>query len=136
MPMIPSPLAAIAYCAVKVVGYAAFARGLNKTMGANVEPNRFGVAKTFLGLVGGLAYLFAIVPAVGIRENSELSLFIGAIPVRLVVWCIVLALFYGFRARSALMLSAAVAGTAWSYVLDGLMWGIYRVIPGMVMPFC
>jgi hypothetical protein len=27
-------------------------------------------------------------------------------------------------------------GVAWSYMLDGAMWLIYRVLPGMVMPFC
>jgi hypothetical protein len=34
------------------------------------------------------------------------------------------------------MLLAVLAGTAGSYVLDGVMALIYRVLPGMVMPFC
>src|SRR5262245_41119862 len=100
MPMIPSPTAALVYAAIKLGGYAAFARGLNRVSGDAVSPIRFAAAKTALGLVGGIAYVFALAPAVGISEQSDAALFLGAAPVRIAVWL------------------------------------IYRVVPGMVMPFC
>jgi hypothetical protein len=38
--------------------------------------------------------------------------------------------------HSSDLLIAVVVGTVWSYALDGVMALIYRVLPGMVMPFC
>ena len=38
--------------------------------------------------------------------------------------------------RLILIAAAVASGTAWSYALDGVMWAIYKVVPGMVMPFC
>lgn len=134
--MIPGPLAAITYVTVKVVGYAAFARQLNKVTGKNVSPYRFGIAKTMLGLVGGLTYVFALIPAFGLRESGDLVLFLGVLPMRLFVWSVALGIFYGFRENTVRVCMGVVAGAAWSYVLDGVMWVIYQLVPGMVMPFC
>lgn len=136
MPMMPSPLAAAVYAAVKLGGYAVFAHGLNKVSGQAVSPLKFAVAKTALGLVGGVAYVFALAPAMGISEGSDATLFLAAAPVRLLVWGGVLSIFYGFRSNPRLFAVATVLGVGWSYALDGVMWLIYRILPGMVMPFC
>lgn len=136
MPMMPSPLAGLAYATVKIAGYAAFAHGLNKAVGREVSPLKFGLAKTGLGLVGGIAYLFILSMVVGSAHVSDAALFSGAMPVRMLVWLGALALFYGFRQRTALMSGVVIVGVAWSYALDCVMWVIYKILPGMVMPFC
>ena len=134
--MMPSPLAALAYGAVKIIGYAYFAKGLNLAAGRSISPYRFGVAKTAIGLAGGIAYVFVLLPAFGLSEGSDLQIFLGAIPVRLVAWSVALAIFYGFKEKPLFIAGAIAAGTAWSYALDGVMWIIYKLMPGMVMPFC
>ena len=136
MPMMPSPLAALAYGAVKIVGYAYFAKALNSAAHRSVSPYRFGVTKTALGLAGGLLYIFVLLPAFGLRDGSDLQIFLGAIPVRLAAWSVALAIFYSFKHKPVLIAAAVASGTAWSYALDGVMWAIYKVVPGMVMPFC
>jgi hypothetical protein len=136
MPMIPSVLAAAAYAGVKVGGYATFAHVLNRRLDRMVSPLKFAGAKTALGLVGGITYVFALAPTAGISESSDTAMFIGAAPVRLAAWGAVIALFYGFRSNPWLMSAVMFAGVCWSYALDGIMWLIYRVLPGMVMPFC
>jgi len=135
--MIPSLLAGAAYLSVKVGGYAAFGWCLNKVSGqAAVSPIKFGAAKTALGLAGGIAYVFGLVPATGLSEKSDLLLFLGAAPIRLLVWSALIGLFYGFRSNPTLMRAAVLLGVGCSYALDGVMWVIYKVLPGMVMPLC
>ena len=134
MPMMPSPVAALTYGAVKVAGYALFAKVLNRYAQKPVAPLKFGLVKTAVGLAGGLAYLFLVY---SMREDTpDAIVFIGALPVRLIVWAIVIRWFYGDGLERRTMVLAILAGTAWSYVLDGLMALIYRIVPGMVMPFC
>ena len=136
MPMMPSPLAALAYGAVKVIGYAYFARYLNQRHGESVSPYKFGIVKTAIGLAGGIAYVSVIAPAIWAQQDSHWAFFLGAAPIRFVAWCTALAIFYQFRARKAVVAGMAALGTIWSYVLDGIMWLIYQILPGMVMPFC
>jgi hypothetical protein len=136
MPMMPSPVAGLTYAAVKVAGYALFGKALNRYAQTPARPLRFGLAKTAMGLVGGLVYLFLIVPSTALEHSSDATLFLGAIPIRLVVWSIAIGLFYGYRGQWRRMVLAVVAGTAWSYALDGVMALIYRILPGMLMPFC
>lgn len=135
MPMIPSPTAALTYGAVKVAGYALFAKLLNRYAQKPVSPLKFGLVKTAVGLVGGLAYLFVVY---SVRADTpDAIVFIGALPVRLIVWAIVIRWFYGDGLHRRTMILATLAGTAWSYLLDGLMAIIYRAFPdAMVMPFC
>lgn len=134
--MMPGPTAALIYAAVKLGGYASFAYGLNKIAGRTVSPIKFSATKTALGLVGGITYVFAVAPALGISERSDAELFVGAAPLRMAVWLLVLGIFYGFREQPKLTGAAVLVGVAWSYILDGAMWLIYKVLPGMVMPFC
>jgi len=136
MPMVPSPLAGGVYAAVKVAGYAAFAIGLNRVAKKTVSPIKFGLAKTAVGLAGGIGYLFFIESMFKDSVNSDLALWLWAMPVRLLAWAVVIAFFYGFRERPWLMSAAVIAGTAWSYGLDWLMSFFYRLLPGMEAPFC
>lgn len=134
MPMVPSPVAGLTYGAVKVAGYALFAKVLNRYAQKPVPPLKFGLVKTVVGLAGGLAYLFLVF---SLREDPPgVIVFIGAFPVRLLAWAIVIHWFYrdGLERRTKVL--ATLVGTAWSYLLDGLMALIYEVLPGMVMPFC
>jgi len=133
--MMPGPLAVGVYTAVKLAGYAAFAAGLNRVAQRNVRIFRFGLAKTLLGLAGGVLYL-VIVETADLNLDTDWQLWVGAIPVRLLVWTSVIAWFYGFRERAALFIAAVFAGVAWSYALDGLMSFFYQWLPGMDMPIC
>jgi glucose uptake protein GlcU len=135
MPMLPSPVAALTYGAVKVAGYALFARALNRHAQKPAPPLKFGLVKTAIGLVGGVIYV-VLFNYFARDDVSDAAMFIGALPVRLIVWAIVINMFYGDGLQRRTMVIAILAGTAWSYVLDGVMMLIYRVIPGMVMPFC
>jgi hypothetical protein len=137
MPMVPSLLAAGVYTSVKLVGYAAFAHGLNRFSGRSVSPYKLAALKTALGLVAGLAYLYIVLSIVGeAREPSDIAVFAGAAPVRYLVWTIVLAIFYGFRDNPRFTLGVAILGVLWSYLLDGLMSLFYWLLPGMEMPLC
>jgi hypothetical protein len=135
MPMMPTPRAALIYTAVKMVGYAVFALGFNKVVGKTVSPYKFGVAKTALGLLGGIAYIglaLAVLPA----ELSGTALYLFAIPVRLLVWGVALGIFYGFRTEPKILYVAMVLGVAWSYLLDGALRLLDKILPGMSMPWC
>jgi hypothetical protein len=133
--MIPGPLAAITYGTIKVAGYAGFGHWLNGQLDRKVRIWKFGLAKTAIGLAGGLAYFFVLMAAFDDRELSETWAFVGAVPVRAIAWTVALNLFYGLRDKPALMLVVVIAGVAWSYVLDGAMALLYH-LPGMAMPFC
>jgi hypothetical protein len=135
MPMMPGPLAALSYCAVKVVGYAFYGKSLNAKLGLAVPPYRFGFGKTAIGLVGGLIYVFLIAPRFG-RDTSDWILFLGAAPIRIAAWAIALAFFYKLHKKPLIFAMAIFAGLIWTYFLDGVMWAIYQIVPGMAMPIC
>jgi hypothetical protein len=58
MPMTRSPLAAVALASVKLAGYAGYARALNRSS------DEVGAAKTGLGFLGGITYLFCVFPII------------------------------------------------------------------------
>jgi hypothetical protein len=133
--MIPGPLAAVTYATIKVVGYAGFACVLNRVLDRNVGIWKFGFAKTGIGLACGLAYFFAMMAIADSSSLSEAQMYAGVLPIRLAIWALVLALFYGYRERRGLVMAALFAGVLWSYVLDGAMAVFYHV-PGMAMAIC
>ncbi|MCB1607184.1 MAG: hypothetical protein KDI71_09445 [Xanthomonadales bacterium] len=128
---VPSPLAAVAYGAVKIAGYAYAAHWFNRYGRPQASLFGFGLAKTLIGLVGGVLYVFLVAD---LLSASDLVIYLAAAPVRLAAWIIVIQLFYQVKASTHLLW--ALAGTAWSYALDLLMAGIYQLVPGMVMPWC
>jgi hypothetical protein len=135
MPMMPGPLAVITYTAVKVAGYAGYAYWLNRQVGKHVGVWKFGIAKTAIGLVGGLLYVLVMMTMFDDTQLSDAQTYIGALPFRLAAWVVALALFYGFRERAGFMKFALAAGVVWSYILDGVM-AIFYHLPGMAMAVC
>jgi hypothetical protein len=133
--MIPGPLAAVTYATIKVAGYAGFAYVLNRVLDRNVGIWKFGFAKTGIGLAFGLAYFFAMMAIADSSSLSEAQMYAGILPIRLAIWALVLALFYGYRERRGLVMAALFAGVLWSYLLDGAMAVFYHV-PGMAMAIC
>ena len=136
MPMIPSVFAVAVYATIKVAGYAAFGRGVQRVVAQPIAPLRFGIAKAFIGLAGGAFYLFLLVPLLHVPPQDTILLYAGAIPVRLAAWSLAIGIFFGYRRQAALKVGAVCLGVAWSYALDTIMAGLYRVLPGMQMPFC
>ena len=67
---------------MKVAGYAGFARALNRQTGQNVTPMKFGAAKTGLGLLGGVVYLFWLLPMFGAEDMSDAAMFLEVMPAR------------------------------------------------------
>ena len=135
MPMMPSPAAGLTYAAVKIAGYALFAKVLNRYAEQPAPPLKFGLVKTVLGLAGGIAYFFLSMYLAG-EDTSDVLMYIGTLPVRLLVWATVIQMFYRDGLQRRTMVLATLAGTAWSYVLDGLMLLLFGILPGMEMPFC
>jgi hypothetical protein len=135
MPMMPSPAAGLTYAAVKIAGYALFAKVLNRYAEQPAPPLKFGLVKTALGLAGGIAYFFLSMYLAG-EDTSDVLMYIGTLPVRLLVWATVIQMFYRDGLQRRTMVLATLAGTAWSYVLDGLMLLLFGILPGMEMPFC
>src|SRR5262245_39853938 len=134
MPMLPSPAAAAVYGAIKVAGYGVYAAALARYAKSRVHPAVFGVAKTLLGLAAGIAFFFLL--AAHLPRANDLFVWLLAIPIRLAVWVLALHLFFRFSQGWRALLIAAVFGTVLSYGLDGVMWLLYRVLPGMQMPWC
>jgi hypothetical protein len=62
--------------------------------------------------------------------------FAAAAPVRALAWLIALSIFFEWKGRRVALAIAVLAGVIWSYILDGVMVGVYQIIPGMAMPFC
>lgn len=135
MPMLPGPLAVITYTAVKLAGYAGYACWLNRQLGKSVPVWKFGMAKTAIGLAGGLLYVLIMMTMFEDARLSDTQAYIGALPFRLLAWIVALALFYGFRERAVFMAAALIAGVVWSYILDAMMAIVYHV-PGMAMAVC
>jgi hypothetical protein len=130
MPTMLSPVAGLTYAAIKVVGYSLFAKGLNRYADKPAPVVKFGLVKSALGLVAGIAYFFLFM------RDDALGVYIGMFPVRLLIWATALQLFYRDTLQRRTQVLAVLVGTAWSYALDGVMVILYRVVPGMEMFFC
>lgn len=130
---VPSPLAALVYIGVKVAGYSAAAVFLNRRLREDARPLRFGIAKTLIGFASGCIGLLIFGMVYG-DQGSDATLFVFAAPFRLLAWAVALRWFYRLERRT--FLQAVLAGALWSYALDLLMAGLYRVLPGMVIPWC
>jgi len=135
MPMIPSFLAAASYGAIKVCGYAGFARALNVQLDRKVNIWGFGFAKTAIGFAVGVAYFLLVLTGKG-EHWSEAQVYAGVLPFRLLAWAVALTIFYRLRQQPrALAFMLLVAGVVWSYLLDGLM-ALVNKLPGMTTAFC
>ncbi len=128
MPMLtlPTPLAALAYTAVKVVGYAEFARVFNKIVRLEVSPYKFGAVKTAFGLMGSVVY-FIIVLLLSVLLSvfetngpATFTLFLGAIPLRFLVWAFVLDRYYSSRMTPRLLGSPHTSVADLGVILAGI----------------
>ena len=134
MPMLPSPAAAAVYGTVKVIGYSLYATGLSNHFDRIVHPVTFGVIKTLLGLAAGVTLFFSLMAFLPHATDAQ-SLLIAA-PFRLMVWLGALHFLFKFGRNWQALLAASLLGTALAYAMDGVMWLLYGVLPGMQMPWC
>lgn len=135
MPMMPGPLAVVTYVTIKVAGYAGFGHVLNRMLDRSVRVWKFGVVRTSTGLGAGLTYFLLMMSIAGDRQLSDAQAYAGVFPFRVAAWGVVLALFYGFRDRKAVVILALITGVLWSYLLDGAM-ALFYHLPGMAMAIC
>jgi hypothetical protein len=134
MPVVPNPLV---YVALKAGGYALYAKAANTQAGSQVSPLAFGAAKIALGFGTGLLYLF-VLDALRPPEFHKTTwlVFVCFAPLRILSWGIAVALFFRSSTSRTMRGYLVVAGVVWSYILDGVMWLLYRFIPGAAFPFC
>lgn len=135
MPMGPAPLGFSAFVAVKLVGYTAGAKLLQRAYNTpQVGAYKVGSARTVLGLVAGLAYGGVWWVATRNVTGAGPSLFwyfLGLVPVRLGEWSLILWIFFDRgSANGTKRLALASLGSLWSYALDALGIGAALVIPG------
>lgn len=135
MPMIPGFLGVAAFAAVKISGYAGFAKVLNGMLERSTPVWKFGIARAVIGLGAGLLCL-GVSFATGIGESSsDVKLYLLMVPLRLATWALALKWFYGFREQTVLVRLAVVVGTVLSYLLD-VAGALLLSIPGMMVGFC
>jgi hypothetical protein len=130
MPLGPAPLGLVYFAGVKLAGYSYAGRWLNRRLGASKpRPLVFGIVRTVLGLVVGIAFGMSML---GFEMVRSVPLFyVALLPVRICEWLLVLAVFYGRAPISGIRrLGYAAAGSVWSLILD--LPAIYAVfaLPG------
>ncbi len=130
---VPSPLAALVYVGIKAIGYAAAAGLLNVRFDQDASPLAVSATKIALGFCAGMAALFLSLLLFGDHAPVAAVLAV-ALPFRLAAWDVLLRRFYSLERGTRL--ATAAAGTGWSYALDLAMAGVYRFVPGMVIPWC
>ena len=128
MPFGPEPMGLAYFAAVKLAGYSAAGYRINslcKT--AKPHPALFGLVRTGLGLAGGVGF-GTLALRLGLGGPGPLFYLVLA-PVRLGEWLLILWLFYRTMNETR-WLGCALAGSAWSYVLDLPAMLALFVLPG------
>jgi hypothetical protein len=89
------PLGILAFPAIKVIGYTAFALYLNKAFPDKAR-NIFivGISRMLLGLAFGTALAFLSFPFVFVYGIGFLVYLIGLVPVRVLEWWLIIKGFY------------------------------------------
>lgn len=105
----------LAFAAIKFAGYTFAARFLNETYAKKANSWAFGAVRTLVGMsVGGALYVITEYTKVGF-----LTLYAALLPIRVVEWFAVIALFYDRGvADKKRLLKCSSAGMVWSAVLD------------------
>ncbi len=135
MPMGPAPLGFAAFVGVKLAGYIAAAKVLQRVYETSqVGAVKAGLARTGIGIAAGLAYGAVWIFSVrGPAEPSTVLYFLGLAPVRMGEWSLTLWLFFHRNDPDLTRLVIfALLGSLWSYLLDAIGIGAALVIPGGV----
>ena len=137
MPAGPGPIGFAAFGAVKFAGYLAGSVFLKNAYKSSQNVWKVGLVRTVIGLVFGFAFGGVWILLSNRFENTWPDwlagcLFFGLLlPIRLVEWSILIHWYFDRgliqRARD---LKYAVAGIAWSFVLDGAGIAFAFVVPG------
>jgi hypothetical protein len=134
MPMIPS-FAAFTYGAIKLGGYALYAYWLNRRFKSNVSPFNFALVKTFVGFVAGWGFL-SLGSNLPQELQSNFAFWLSALPLRLFAWLLVIGYFYKSKSTYLQLLLYSVLGIVITYSLDLVMFGLFKLLPGMQIPMC
>lgn len=104
-----------AFAGIKFGGYAIAALFLNLTYPTKISPWAFGAVRTLVGMsVGGVLYLI-----MASTKIEFLALYVALVPIRIVEWFAVVALFYDRRLTDMKrLLKCSFAGMVWSAILD------------------
>ena len=119
MPAGPSLIGAGAYCAVKLAGYALAARFLHSRSAEKPvqSPLLVGLVRMLIGIFFGTTVLFAL--SLCSLGNHGWVFFAALIPVRLVEWWLLFALFYSRSEwQDVQKFRYAGLGILWSFFLD------------------
>ena len=118
MPGGPSLVGLAYFAGIKLAGYSAAGAWLRKKYDRpEAKPLKFGIARTVLGLVVGIAFATTMLQ-IGIVE-SGVTYYLLLFPVRFAEWYVVI---WGFFERHAVrpgsLIGYSLLGSVWSYVLD------------------
>jgi hypothetical protein len=118
-----------AFPAIKFAGYSLAGHVLKRSYDEpGVSSARFGAARTALGAIVGVSYVFLT----GTLEVSVAQFYLGLIPVRIAEWSLIIWIFfeYGSLERGKLRLFGySTLGAGWSYILD-----LFVILPALVIP--
>jgi hypothetical protein len=128
----PTEVGFAAFVGVKLVGYTVAGFKLRAAYQREGRvPIAFGVSRTLLGVAAGLAYGSAV-PSVA-SGVGMLALYAGLLPVRLLEWLGIIAVFFDRRlGEPGRLLKYSLAGIAWSYVLDAVAILLALITPGAI----
>jgi hypothetical protein len=121
-----------AFVGVKLVGYTVAGYKLRAAyQREGPVPIAFGVSRTLLGVAAGPAY-GSVVPSMS-GGGGMLALYAGLLPVRLLEWLAIIAIFFDRRfGEPGRLLKYALAGIVWSYLLDAVGILLAIITPGGV----
>ena len=108
-------LGAVAFGVTKLVGYCIAAHVISKSY-EKTPAHWFviGLTRTIIGIAFGYPYVHVVTPALG----SPFFL-LGLVPLRMIEWLLLIALFYDRRLTNRLRsMVVSMKGMVWSFVLD------------------
>lgn len=110
----------LAFAVVKFAGYSAYGGWLARRYRSQQPAWRVGLVRTALGMGFGALYALLVTRApYGLLDAPDLAAYLGLLPVRVVEWSLLVALFFDRRLEQRmLLLEALLAGLLVSCALD------------------
>jgi hypothetical protein len=138
--MIPGPIGFAAFAGVKFAGYTLAGTILRRTYPAETASAvKIAATRTVLGLALGIAHVAFWGWFFGRNVDAKVqgtAFIVGLVILRLMLWSAIIWLFCDRRWEHPLrLLGYAVAGTAFSFLLDVAGLALAFVAPGKI-PFC